>query len=49
MTWREALLSLQIAAEERVGSPARRALLQARAEEDAIHAHNIGALSGPPR
>src|SRR5215471_14985106 len=35
MTWREALLSLQLLAEERVGASSRRAILEAKAAEDA--------------
>lgn len=35
MTHREALLSLQLMAEERVGSPMRRAMIEAKAREDA--------------
>lgn len=35
MTWHEAQLSLQLLAEERYGAESRRALLEARAAEDA--------------
>lgn len=35
MTHREALLSLQLMAEERIGATQRRAILEAKAREDA--------------
>jgi hypothetical protein len=35
MTHREALLSLQLMAEERIGASQRRAILEAKAREDA--------------
>lgn len=47
MTWREALLSLQLAAEERVGAPYRRAMREAKALEDAAASQVKEALDGP--
>lgn len=46
MTWREALLSLQVAAEERVGYLARQEELRAKAAEDAAAAAVVAALGG---
>ena len=46
LTWREAQLSLQLAAEQRVGAPARQAILQAKAEEDAAAAAAASAWTG---
>ena len=48
MSWREAQLSLQVAAEERVGSLRRQELLKARAAEDAAAQAVAQALSGAP-
>lgn len=44
MTHREALLSLQLMAEERVGSPGRRATLEAVAREDAAADAALAAI-----
>ena len=38
MTWAEAKLTLQLAAEEKLGAPTRRALYEAKAIEDAAAA-----------
>jgi hypothetical protein len=46
MTFREALLSLQVIAEERVGAAHRRAMLEAKAQEDAAFAGAAAALRG---
>ncbi len=46
MTWREATLSLQLAAEERYGAPRRRAAYEAKAAEDAAAAATVQALKG---
>ena len=46
LTWREAQLSLQLLAEQRIGAPARLALLQAKAEEDAAAAAAASAWAG---
>lgn len=46
MTWREALLSLQVAAEERVGHLQRQEELRAKAAEDAAATAVISALRG---
>lgn len=47
MTWHEANLSLQLAAEERVGFVMRRTAEIARAQEDAAFDAAKGALDGP--
>ena len=44
MTHREALLSLQLMAEERVGASQRRAILEAKAQEDAAFENAASAL-----
>ena len=46
MTFREATLSLQLMAEERVGAASRRSLLDAKAAEDAAASATIAALTG---
>lgn len=47
MTFREALLSLQVAAERSYGSPMRREAYEAQAREDASAAAAVAALGGP--
>jgi len=49
MTHREALLSLQLMAEERVGSAARRAILEAKALEDAAFDNALSAVKAVER
>lgn len=44
MTHREALLSLQLMAEERIGASQRRAILEAAAREDAAASAAIAAV-----
>lgn len=44
MTHREALLSLQLMAEERIGASQRRAILEAKAREDAAADAALGAI-----
>ena len=46
LTWREAQLSLQLLAEQRVGSPARMAVLEAKAAEDAAASAAASAWTG---
>lgn len=46
MTWREALASLQLLAEERYGAPSRLAVYQAKAREDAAAEAAASALRG---
>jgi len=45
MSWREAQLSIQLLAEERVGSRQRLALLEAKAQEDAAMEHAAAVLA----
>ena len=47
MTWHEAKLSLQLAAEERVGWLQRERAYRAKAEEDRAWAAAVGAVDGP--
>lgn len=47
MTWEEANLSLQLAAEERVGALMRAAAAQARKQEDDAFEAAKGAMHGP--
>jgi len=47
MTHREALLSLQVAAERSYGSPMRREAYEAKAREDAAFAAAADAAGGP--
>lgn len=49
MSWRELLLALQVIAEESYGSPARRAVYDQAAREEAAAAASIAALDGRPR
>lgn len=49
MTFREAVLSLQLLAEERVGFVVRERLRLARRIEDATAAQQASLLSEPPR
>lgn len=49
MTLHEALLSLQLLAEERVGAPNRLAILRAKAIEDAAAANAAGAVAAIER
>lgn len=49
MTLREAQLSLQLMAEERVGSTQRRAILEAKAREDAAFDAALGAVRSVER
>lgn len=46
MSWREALMSLQVLAELGVGRAARLAILQAKAQEDAAFDAGVSALTG---
>lgn len=46
MTWREACLSLQLLAEERVGFVSRERLRMAKEQEDAVAAATIAAVGG---
>lgn len=48
MTMREAVLSLLLIAEERVGAPLRNGARMARAQEDAIAGATAAALAGVP-
>lgn len=49
MTHREALLSLQLMAEERIGSAMRRAMIEAKAREDAAFDSALGAVKAVER
>lgn len=49
MTHREALLSLQLMAEERIGASRRRAILEAKAAEDAAFDAAANALRAAER
>ena len=44
MTFREARLSLQLEAEERVGGPMRNAAMEAKAAEDALAARTLEGI-----
>lgn len=46
MTWREAMVQLQVEAEERVGKAARAATYQALAEEDVAFKASTEAIRG---
>lgn len=47
MTWREAMLSLQVDAEIRYGAPRRREVYEAKAREDAAFAAAVQAVTNP--
>jgi len=49
MSHREALLSLQLMAEERVGASQRRAILEAKASEDASFDAAVSAVKAVER
>ena len=46
MTWREAAVTLQLAAETKYGAPTRARILAAVAEEDARAAASASAMEG---
>lgn len=48
MTHREAMLSLQLLAEERIGASQRRAILEAKAAEDAAFDAAVSAIRSHP-